>query len=80
MARRFQFSLRALLIFMLAVAIACAIWIRLPTSVRVAMISGTAWVFFCVPELLAHYGDPPTQPGPRYIVKWRQHRNKPNEE
>ncbi|HVU89625.1 MAG TPA: hypothetical protein VHD36_20010 [Pirellulales bacterium] len=54
MARRFQFSLRALLGVMLAVAIACAI----PAEIRVAIVIGAVWVLFCLRELLLRYVEP----------------------
>ena len=57
MSRRFQFSLRALLAVMLAVAVACAIWIKLPTGARVAIVIAAVWVFLSLPELLLHHAD-----------------------
>jgi len=36
---------------MLAVAVACAIWIRLPVEIRVAIAIGAVWVICCLPEL-----------------------------
>jgi hypothetical protein len=81
MPRRFQFSLRALLTVMLAVAVACAIWVRLPVTVKVAIIGvplgilmwpNDCFGFEIIEALLPPYGDPPKQNGPRYVIKWRR--------
>ncbi|HEX7448260.1 MAG TPA: hypothetical protein VF306_11975, partial [Pirellulales bacterium] len=70
MTRRFQFSLWALLALVWAVAVACALWIKLPITVRMAIISGGVWIFFCLPELLPPLGDRPSQSGARHTIKW----------
>lgn len=82
MRRRFQFSLRALLVLMLTVAVACAIWVRLTVAVKVGIAGalfsifiwlGDLWGFGdIIAALLPPYGDPPEQKGPRYIIKWRR--------
>jgi hypothetical protein len=64
------------------VAIACAIWIKLPIGAWPSP-AALYWVFFCLPEwtwLLPPYGDPPEQPGPRYLIKWRRRGKKASEE
>ncbi|HVX16192.1 MAG TPA: hypothetical protein VHC22_33710 [Pirellulales bacterium] len=46
MRRRFQFSLRTVMAIMSLVAIACAIWVKLPMPVRVAIGTASMGVFF----------------------------------
>jgi hypothetical protein len=75
MSRRFQFSLRALLVLMAGVAFACAIWANLPPSVRFAIGGGAVSLLVWLLDwtlLLPPYGDPFKQPGPRYVIKWRR--------
>lgn len=87
MTPRFQFSLRALCAVMLAVAVACAIWVKLPAGLRVAMVAAPAavmaWLFdveTIFRLLMPPYGGPPTQPGPRYKIKWRRRGEKESRE
>ena len=82
MPRRFQFSLRALMVLLSLVAIGFGIWVNLPVSVRVAIIAGACsllyWVFdLQLWTLLPPYGDTPRH---RYVVKWRRRGEKESRE
>jgi hypothetical protein len=52
MSRRFQFSLRALLALTAAVAVFFAVWIRLPTIAKLAVVVGGGGFLLMSPELL----------------------------
>lgn len=82
MPRRFQFSLRALLVLLSLVAVACGIWVNLPVAIRVAIVAGACslllWSFdIQLWTLLPPYGDPPRQ---RHVIKWRRRGEKESRE
>jgi hypothetical protein len=52
MSRRFQFSLRALMGLIAAVAVCCAVWIRLPIIAKLAIVIGAGGFLLSSPDLL----------------------------
>lgn len=67
---------------MLAVAITCAIWVRLPVAVKVAIVGAPAgvliwlydwWLFeIVIDALLPGHGPSKPDDGPKYVIKWRR--------
>jgi hypothetical protein len=79
--RRPQFSLRALLLLMLAVAVACAIWVKLPVAAKVAIVGAPLGALMWLADwnlldlliaLLPPYGSERPIDGPTYVIKWRR--------
>ncbi|HEX5443827.1 MAG TPA: hypothetical protein VFW87_08365 [Pirellulales bacterium] len=75
MSRRLQFSLSVVLVVIAAVAVGCAIWIRLPLEIRFAIGAGAAGCLFAAMEALGWLGIPDWIVGvsksrPRHFIRW----------
>jgi hypothetical protein len=90
MKRRFQFGLRAVMVVMLVVAVACAIWVKLSLAAKAVIVGAPLGVLMWLADwgvldillggLLPPYGSQPPQDGPRYVIKWRRRRRNQNDQ
>lgn len=80
MSQRFQFSMKAVLALMAAVAVACALWMKVPTAVRWAIGIGAAgcllgaFAFGWLPPGIPDWIVGASKSRPRHVVRWKRRR------